>query len=188
MPLNKTTSSSSSELSNSTATVASLKDLHKTFRTLVMLVTLVSAINNRGPPTLLIPFKSYYIGSSIISKGDKVLDALTALLRRNNDIVATTVIYPPPPRTVLSAPACSETGSPLEIPGQQVSPRLWIIQQSRQQLKYPPTHPYLGMVDEKDFSGITIDGHLDYRDEFYVVEPGKSHLSAQDWDDLLIIP
>jgi hypothetical protein len=137
------TSSSFSELSNSTSTAASLKALHKKYRTLVMLITLVSAITTGGHPTLLVHSKSYH---DIISKGDKVLDALTALLRRNNDIVATTVIYPPPPRTVLSAPACSKTGSPLEIPGQQVSPRLWIIQQSRQQLKYPPTHPYRQVI------------------------------------------
>jgi hypothetical protein len=69
-------------------TEESITDPHKAFRGIMMLLTLVTAINNGGHLVLPRETDSEDGTTSDQTKGDDLLNAITAIIMRNHEIVA----------------------------------------------------------------------------------------------------
>ncbi|KIM84798.1 hypothetical protein PILCRDRAFT_369556 [Piloderma croceum F 1598] len=180
------------------------EDLHREFRSLIMLVTLVTAINNSGEPTS----RNYYEPcNEVVLEKDlpsrhRVLNAAAALLVRNTEVLAVAACDPPPHQPFPSAhDANNNTAS---SPVQNYSYHLWAIQQDPKQVNYIyPTTNKLDRKDDEDcsprfddndrrFSDITAVTKPDLQDEYIeLVNNGKSHMSSvnfNDWGSLFTIP
>jgi len=157
-------------------------DLHKQFRSLIMLLTLVTAINSSGHPTLALGTEPY---KAPLEKDqpphDLSLNAVTTLLVRDNENVATVVnkFYQV---LVLQQPDSpkqdSDTDGELGSQGDEES-------------------SCANGGSEESVGGITTiqnlpehDQQINITNRYFFVGEGTSHIGTHfgDWDTILNIP
>lgn len=165
------------------------KDFRREFGPLIMLVTLVSAINNRGHPIPLDRSKPYQYavsGSLQIRNDSEMLDAVLPLLVRDDEAVAITA-YDPSIQGLGLQFAQSKTSSNLSMLEQRRFYHVWVIQQVNYAATYkhstgiPATNP-----DRQDRHSRQENGG-----DYILFNTGQSHLSSvqiHEWKSLFTIP
>lgn len=175
----------------------------KEFRTLTMLSTLVTAINNRDHPTRLNrskPYQDYPSGPRPgAGQADPVLDAAVTLVRNGKNV---TITATNPSTTKFAHDVNGSTGA--VFPQPQVTHHFWVIEQ-RPQANYLaiPTQKSTykddpEFFDDRHFFDITRnlghkDTHLEQKNcgDRISIKMGKSHLQSMNfnrWEWLFTIP
>jgi hypothetical protein len=156
-------------------------DLQKEFDSIIMLNTLVTAVNTGGHPTLSNysePYQEPFDRN--LPTHNRVLNAVATILVRDIEVVAVTVHYP------------FSHQPPFSSEDRQDSYPLLVIQQSPRRVRLPGKH--------KVHSGITAAAHTDRQNKFVeqndsidciLGNVGKSQLwsvQSGSWDNLYSIP
>jgi len=166
-----------------------LNDLHKRFRSVITLLTLVSAINHNGHPR--ISDKQYtYPGALEESHPpiERILNAVTSLLVRNYDVVATAVSESYYQVLALQQPDPEEGDAQADLEAGDHGSEVEFSESdthesdSESELESPAIVAITNPRDNDHYTSIN--------DNYLLLDSGTSHIREGfgKWDSLLSIP
>lgn len=149
---------------------------HKRYRTIITLLTLLTAINNKGQPRIFDRNTVRGPLEETLEIHDRLLNSITTLLVRNHDNIATAVNNAYKVRALQMKVVQEDIGTDDESEHQA-------SESSKSATEAPPN--IIAITTPQD------DDNYAFVDDLYLLlEKGTSHIGERfgDWDELLAIP